>query len=239
MSVTRREEINLHEAVQKLFPRILVKDLSPNERICPVCNGLGMRIVDNIYGIHGDDSELGRKMRFPYKHQALSFCQSCFNGVQRLCPYCGQPYKNQAYLHCDCKGQKQADREKKDKEKEERLVNAVVVDEKDVDTMLYCEEWDEYYDSTDDFFEDYAANYSDQEEYEKPNVLWVCTVEKIHIDADRVIEDACEKLHEDAAEQCDARSLQKMLDHWCEDQTGTTTYYPCYKQYVVIDWDEY
>lgn len=89
-NLTRREEVNLHEAIQKSFPKILIKDLTEHERICPVCNGLGMRIEDNIYGIKGDSSEAGRKYYFPYKHQALSFCQSCFNGVQRLCPYCGQ-----------------------------------------------------------------------------------------------------------------------------------------------------
>lgn len=239
MSVTRHEEIDLYETVQKSFPQILIKDLSPNERICPVCNGLGMRIVDNIYGIRGDDSELGRKMRFPYKHQALSFCQSCFNGVQRLCPYCGKPYKNQGYLHCDCAGQKQVDREEKDKAKEERLTKAVAVDEKDVDTMLYCEEWDEYYDSTDDFFEDYAANYFDRDEYEKPKVLWVCVVEQIRLDAESIIENACDGLHDGAYESCDEGSLQGLLDDWCEKQTGTVTYYPCYKKYVVIDWSKY
>lgn len=238
-NLTHREEVNLHEVIQKSFPKILIKDLTEHERICPVCNGLGMRIADNVYGIEGDNSEVGRKYRFPYKHQALSFCQSCYNGVQRLCPYCGQPYKNQAYLHCDCEGQKKVDEEKENQKKEERFVNAVAVDEKDVDVMLYCEEWDEYYDSTDDFFEDYVANYSDQDEYEKPKVLWVCTLEKIHINADNVVDDACQELHEDAYEQCDIGRLQNLLDDWCKDQTGTTTCYPCYKQYVLIDWDEF
>ena len=97
-NLTRREEVNLYEAIQKSFPKIIIKDLTEHERICPVCNGLGMRIEDNIYGIKGDSSEAGRKYHFPYKHQSLSFCQSCFNGVQSLCPYCGQPYKNQAYF---------------------------------------------------------------------------------------------------------------------------------------------
>ena len=64
-NLTRREEINLHEAVQKSFPKILIKDLTEYERICPVCNGLGMRIADNIYGIKGDNSEAGRKYHFP------------------------------------------------------------------------------------------------------------------------------------------------------------------------------
>ena len=112
-NLTHREEVNLYEAIQKSFPKILIKDLTEYERICPVCNGLGMRIEDNVYGIKGDTSEVGRRELFPYKHQALSFCQSCFNGVQRLCPYCGQPYKNQGYMHCDCEGQKKADEEQR------------------------------------------------------------------------------------------------------------------------------
>lgn len=238
IGLPRRVEVNLYQEIRKAFPEILEKDLSENERICPICNGLGMRLANNVYGIKGDTSEMGRKMIFPYKHQALSFCQACFNGVQRLCPYCGKPYVNQSYLHCDCAGQKNADKEKSIKEWNEKFSKAAEVDEKDVDTMLYCEEFDEYYDSTDDFFDDYAANYSDGD-YERPNVLWVTTVEKIHIDAEDVAANACEYLHEDAYDQCDIGSLQKLLDEWCKDQYGATTYFPSFKQYVLIDWSEY
>lgn len=235
----RIETVDLYKTIQETFPKILIKNLTEHERICPVCNGLGMRIEDNIYGIKGDISEAGRKYHFPYKHQALSFCRSCYNGVQRLCPYCGQPYKNQAYLHCDCEGQKKADEEKRINEWNEKVANAVQVDEKDIDTMLYCEEYDEYYDTVDDFFEDYCCNYSNEDIHNRPERLWVTSVEKIFIDAANVIEDACTNLHEDAYEQCDEASLQKLLDDWCRKQTGTTTYYPHYKQYVVIDWSKY
>ena len=235
----RRVEVNLYQEIQKTFPKFLIKDLSKNERICPVCNGLGMRIVDNIYGIKGDKSEAAKRERFPYKHQALSFCRRCFNGVQRLCPYCGKPYVNQSYLHCDCEGQKKADEEKRIKEWNEKVSKAVAVDEKDVDTMFYCEEFDKYYDAIGDFFDDYAANYMDEEVYTKPVRLWVTSVEKIHIDAADVTADACEYLHEDAYDQCDIGSLQKLLDAWCKDQYGATTYFPSFKQYVLIDWSEY
>jgi len=241
MSLTHREEVNLYEAIQKSFPKILIKDLAEHERICPVCNGLGMRIEDNVYGIKGDDSEAGRKYHFPYKHQALSFCRSCFNGVQRLCPYCGQPYKNQSYMHCDCEGQKKADEEEKIKKWNEKVSKAVPVEEKDVDTMLYCEEFDEYYDTVDDFFDDYFGRYTDEKFNDdgRPEILWVCSVEKIHIEADNVVDNACQELHEDAYEQCDIGGLQNLLDTWCKDQTGATTYYPCFKQYVLINWDEF
>ena len=225
--LTRREEVDLYEIIQKSFPKILVKDLAEHERICPVCNGLGMRIEDNIYGIKGDTSEAGKKYLFPYKHQALSFCQNCYNGVQSLCPYCGQPYKNQAYMHCDCEGQKKADEEERIRKWNEKVANAVAVDEKDVDVMLYCEEFDKYYDTVDDFFEDYAANYKDEEVYNKPERLWVTSVEKISIDAYSVIENACEGLHEDAMENIDEKDiaeLEEFLDNWCKKQTGTTFY---------------
>lgn len=241
-NLIHREEVDLHEVIKKSFPKILVKDLTEHERICPVCNGLGMRIEDNIYGIKGDTSEAGKKYHFPYKHQALSFCQSCFNGVQRLCPYCGQPYKNQGYLHCDCEGQKIADEEERIKKWNEKVANAVAVDEKDVYTMLYCEEYDKYYDTVDDFFDDYACNYDDEEVYEKPERLWVTSVEKIFIDADNILENACEEFHEDAMENIsieDRNKLQSFLDDWCKEQIGTITYYPCYQQYVVIDWSKY
>ncbi len=235
----RIETVDLYKTIQETFPKILIKNLTEHERICPVCNGLGMRIEDNIYGIKGDTSEAGRKYHFPYKHQALSFCQSCYNGVQSLCPYCGQPYKNQAYLHCDCEGQKKTDEEERIKKWNEKVANAVEVNEEDVNTMLYCEEFDEYYDTVDDFFDDYCCNYADEDNHNRPERLWVTSVEKISIDAANVIEDACTNLHDDAYEQCDEGSLQKLLDDWCREQIGTTTYYPHYKQYVVIDWSKY
>jgi len=121
----------------------------------------------------------------------------------------------------------------------ETISKAKEVQESDVETMLYCEEFDKYYDSTDDFFEEYSGEYSDEEIYTKPELLWVCSMQEISIDADSVIENACGDLHEDASENCDYESLQKALNEWCKKQTGTTTYYPCYKEYVKIDWSEY
>lgn len=234
----RREKINIEETIQKIFPKVLIKDLQKNERICPDCHGLGMRIENNVYGIKGDTSEAGRREHFPYKHQALSFCQSCFNGVQKLCPYCGKPYKR-GYCYCDCEGQKKADEEKRIKKWEETIAKAKEVQESDVTTYLYCEEFDSYYSEVDDFFEEYEREYSDEECYARPERLWLCEVDEISVDAADVVESACSDLHEEAYINCDKDSLQKILDDWCKKQTGTTTYYPCYKEYVKIDWNRY
>jgi hypothetical protein len=231
-------EVNIEKEMKELFPSTLIKDLQDHERICPVCHGLGMRIDDNIFGLQGDTSEEAKKSRFPYKHQALSFCQHCYNGVQRLCPYCGKPYKNQAYLHCDCEGQQMVDEEKAKQNIEDKLAKAKEVQESEVEEYLYCEEFDKYYPCVDNFFEEYASD-DEGDCLKKPEILWVCSVAEISIDADNLIENACDDLHEDAAENCDSASLQELLDKWCKEQSGTTTYYPCYKEYVKIDWSRY
>lgn len=230
--------INIEKTVKKIFPKVLTKDLQDNERICPTCHGLGMRLENNVYGIHGDTSEAGKREHFPYKHQALSFCPDCYNGVQKLCEYCGQPFKQKGYYHCNCIGFKKSEENKHIAKWNKTISNAKEVKESDVKTMLYCEEFDRYYDTIDDFFEYWASDCED-EEIIKPELLWVCSMQKISIDADYIIENACDDLHEDASENCDYASLQKALDDWCREQTGTTTYYPCYKEYVKIDWSKY
>lgn len=234
----RRENINIEETIQKIFPKVLIKDLRENERICPVCHGLGMKIENNVYGIKGDTSEAARREFFPYKHQALTFCQNCYNGVQKLCPYCGKPYER-GYYHCDCEGQKKADEEKRIKKWEETVAKAKEIRESDVETYLYCEEFDSFHPDLDDFFDSYACNYNDEQIYVKPDKLWVCTERQIWMDAYSLAGNACDELHEDAFEQCDIALLQDMLDSWCIEQTGTTTYYPCFKKYVMIDWSRY
>lgn len=76
-----------------------------------------------------------------------------------------------------------------------------------------------------------------------PEVLWLCDNVDISIDADSIIENACEELHEEAEENIfrqDREELQEFLDNWCKKQTGTTTLYPNYKKYVRVkkEWFE-
>lgn len=228
-------KINLLEQIQKQMPTTLIKDLQDDERICPHCNGLGMVIVNNIYGIKNDNSEEAKNSRFPYKHQALSFCPDCYNGIQKLCPYCGNPYPTRGYYRCNCYGFKKHEAEVADKKYQEKILNATEVLEESVTTMLYCKENDEYYETVDDFLDAYDAEYFEDL---KPSVLWVCLKESISLCAGDIVEVACEDLHEDAAENCDIDELQELLNVWCGKQTGTTTYYPSCKEYVRIDWSK-
>jgi hypothetical protein len=54
--------------------------------------------------------------------------------------------------------------------------------------------------------------------------LWVhrCAPRHLAVDADSVIESACDEMHEDAAGDCDRTGLQELLDAWCEAQEVTS-----------------
>lgn len=110
------------------------------------------------------------------------------------------------------------------------------VKEANAHCMLYCEENDELYESTIECMLDYEHN---PEQFSfKPFRLWTTTEESIHLDATQIIEEACEDLHEDAAESCDAKGLQKLLDEWCSEQYGTSSVLLNKKEYVKIHWKE-
>lgn len=112
-----------------------------------------------------------------------------------------------------------------------------------------------FYDKqTNDYFSDidyFVDAYKDSDEYESdeemmnnlPEFLWLTDSVDISMDADSIIESACEELHEDAYENIsgsDRKELQNMLDEWCSKQTGTRTVYPNYKKYVRVrkEWFE-
>lgn len=73
--------------------------------------------------------------------------------------------------------------------------------------------------------------------------MWLTEEVSISIDAGDIIENACEELHEDAYDSIstlDIEKLQDYLDKWCNEQTGTKTYYPDYSKYVRVkkEWFE-
>lgn len=129
------------------------------------------------------------------------------------------------------------------KEELEALNDALLVDmgchevkEADTPCMLYCEENDELYESTLECMLDYENN---PEQFSfQPFRLWTTTEESIHLDDATIVEEACEDLHEDAVYSCNVKELQKLLDKWCNEQSGTTSVFPNKKEYVKIHWEE-
>lgn len=113
---------------------------------------------------------------FPYNHQTIKFCPNCYNGVIELCEYCWKPLpRNTSKWDCE---------QYKAREKEKNRIK-------------------------DDYFSDvnyFVDAYKDSDEYESdeemmnnlPEVLWLTDPVGISMDADQIIENVCEELHEDA-----------------------------------------
>lgn len=247
MIIIKHISINVSKEIKNILPDTLEKDLQENEQICPVCHGLGVIIGNNPYGIKGDTSEAAKKSHFPYNHQAIKFCPNCFNGVITLCEYCGKPLPR-GRLKCDCEQQKVKDEEERRIKYQETIAKATEVGLKEISTYLYDEKSDKYFADKNEFAEYYWDLYLDKEkvydynfddyfENHVPPVLWLCDNVDIFMDANYFIESACEELHEDAEDNIsyeDRKELQELLDDWCKKQTGITTLYPNYKEYVRV-----
>lgn len=241
--------INVSEEIKSILPETLEKDLQDYEDICPVCHGLGVVLDNNLYGIKGDTSEAAKKSMFPYNHQAIKFCPNCYNGMINLCKYCGKQIPKCYIDKCDCKQYKAKEEEEKRIKYQEQISKAEEVNIKDIDPEMWF-----YDEQTDDYFSDidsFVNSYKDFDEYESdeemmnnlPEVLWLTDPVDISMDANSIIESACEELHENAYENIsdeDTKELQYMLDEWCKKQTGTRTVYPNYKKYVKVrkEWFE-
>ena len=245
----RHISINVSVEIKNILPDALEKDLQDDEETCPVCHGMGVVLDNNIYGIKADTSEAAKKSIFLYNHQAIKFCPNCYNGVIRLCKYCGKQIQKDSIDSCDCEQYKAIDDEEKKIKYQEKFAKAEEVDIQDVDSDMWF-----YDEQTDDYFSDiesFVDSYKDFDEYESdkemmnnlPEVLWLNDPVDISIDAYSIIENACEDLHEDAYDNIsdkDMKELQNILDEWCNKQTGTRTVYPNYKKYVRVrkEWFE-
>ena len=225
--------INVGEAIRKALPEVLKKDLQESEVICIRCHGLGMVSVYNPYGIEGEKSPDGWQQMFPYDNQALSFCPECYNGVKKTCKYCGKLIEKGHIDKCDCAEYEMEQMAAEQEKKNQRLRKAKEVPEDEVFTFLYCEELNKYYDSTDDFLEQWEVGHDEDDEI--PEILWVTEELNLSFDVDNILEDACEDLHEDASDSCNREELQKLLDEYASRQQGTRSYYPCYEKYVRVE----
>lgn len=108
---------------------------------------------------------------------------------------------------------------------------------KSISGMLYDYANDKYYYSVEDFYDTW--NNSNTKTETRPQVLFATVTARLSLNAEELLEEACEYLHEDAfdrIEEDDIKELQEFLDKWCDRQKGITeTYYPDYSRYIRID----
>ena len=241
--------LNVEEEIKKILPVTLGKDLQDDEIICPVCHGLGILKQDYGFGVKEDDTEKSFKLNW-YDNEYLTLCPNCYFGRIKTCKYCGKLLPKQTN-RCSCDGYREQEAEEKRIKYRDVINKAKEIELKDASEYIYDEESEQYFcdefsfvDHWWDLYQEGDHDCSNFDEYfEKyiPKVLWNCEEVKILIDAGSIIENACDELHEDARDNIsDEKELQEFLDKWCEKQTGTTTYYPCYKEYVKVkkEWFE-
>ena len=233
----------MEDEIKKILPVTLEKDLQDDEIICPVCHGLGILKQDYGFGVKEDDTEKAFKLNW-YDNEYLTLCPNCYFGRIKTCKYCGKLLPKQTN-RCSCDGYREQEAEEKRIKYQDVINKAKEIELKDASEYIYDEESEQYFcdefsfvDHWWDLYKEGDHDCSNFDEYlEKyiPKVLWNCEEVKISMDADSIIENACEELHEDARDNIsDEVELQEFLNKWCEKQSGTTTYYPCYKEYVRV-----
>ncbi|MEG1044797.1 MAG: hypothetical protein RSF81_08520 [Oscillospiraceae bacterium] len=230
--------LTVKDEIKNILPDILEKDLQANEIICPTCHGLGVVKRHQPFGLKEKETDEGYspKMNW-YDNEYLTFCPTCFDGVVSLCKYCGKPIVKGYISKCDCEQYQKKELQKQYLKYQETIAKAKEINPNETEMMLYDENSDRYFSDVDEFVEYfYDENYESEDDLLEvlPQVLWVCTKSDIFIDAGDVIGNACDDLHEDASDNCDYNSLQKVLDKWCNEQSGTTTYYHAYKEYIKV-----
>ncbi len=221
------------------LPKQLEKDLLENERICTTCKGLGIVIMDNNYGLKEEPWIRG----FPYKHQSLWPCPDCYNGVQKVCSYCGQPGPRQ-YIHpeahCLCEkatNERNSLAAKKEKERWEKADKMGIEEAIKRFKLVFVDGPDEYILSED--IKKYLAELREEPGLPMPYV-WGTRTEALALPgADSLIDDACENLHEEARDNIsreDIKELQELLDQWTEEvKSETITYFPDYKIGILVE----
>lgn len=235
--------INVPEKIKYISGETIEKDLQDNEEICRVCNGLGIVKTNYPYGI-----ESGKKGYINwYKNEYFTLCPNCYFGVEKRCKYCGK-YLPKGSSRCNCAEYKAYKRAERERKYQETIDKAKEINWKQTSYYVYDDKSDKYFTDDNEFVEYYLQEYSDGsggckdfDEYfecEVPKVLWNCEKIKMSMDADGIIDSACDDLHEDARDNIsgqDQKELQDFLDKWCEKQSGTTTYYPCYCEYIKVE----
>jgi hypothetical protein len=218
----------------------LEKDLHETEftteEVCERCHGTGIVLTDNPFGL----SEEKTSVRFPYRHQSFTFCPDCFNGVRKRCKLCGELVPRGQLTH-NCKQMKEIEKKKKEDEEKKR-VDALPWTEvkEELGNINY---YSEFFPYNEGYFMDFDEFFDaiDEEEIEgRPEYCFGVTEIPFTIDAESVVENACDDSYEDAYDHVgNIRGLQKSIDEWIEKNGPGSTFVYNKNVKVRIPWERY
>lgn len=246
-SKPRRVEIPLRPFLEPLLEGKIIKDLCEGEEICPTCNGFGIKIVTQVFGVKNDPDKgkPGRPM-YPYKNQnlVLQGCLDCYGGIVRRCKFCGELLPR-GWLKHDCEQQKALDSAEAARKEAEQFAQAPIAPPevvKDCHAFFSDFHSDGFFQDWDEFFEEWWDEDKDKEFPVRPEYAWITERDDFSIDAQNICEQATENLYEDAYSDIsdkDLERLQKMLDEWCQSCGVGESWHVSHKYKVRIPWEEY
>lgn len=152
------------------------------------------------------------------------------------CEKCGVEIPRKSYytLCENCLAEKEIEDEKK------RFEKALHVKESEANPdrceMMYHKDYgyDEgYFCDIEDLL-----NYCEENDIEKPKYCYGTRSRIISLDAEAMVEEACDELHENAFDNIDKSEideLQEYIDEWCKKQTGTRTYEVDFGYAILIE----
>ncbi|MGF7012007.1 hypothetical protein M2146_002561 [Lachnospiraceae bacterium PF1-22] len=178
--------------------QLMPKQPKENQMLCEDCNGIGWLVGEG----------------------EIAQCNKCQGrGLIDLCKLCGRPTNGY------CRSEK-CEEERRQREESRRYEKAIKMKFEDVPDehkeMMFSDVY-----SGDGYFTDFEElfEYCDDLDIPYPKYVWSTSSMDITLDAQDIVERACEELHEDAFEQIkDLDELQDFLDVWCAKQKGTTCY---------------
>lgn len=242
----RKVTLDARALVLRLCMQRIVHDLSPDEAICKTCLGLGLIKCSSDYGL-GDRKP--NEKAFPYLHQWLRDCPSCYMGVAKLCPLCRAEIPRQCTA-CECTAAKAA-RElaghEKEMERQGKLPRVSLEAYKQ--PMVWCDECGEYV-SVDSIDEHMGGCFDDADDRPRRSRLqqfFACepSAPLTKPEADDIIE----ALYESSMAEVDpedgeavlniakegAAELDAFLEEWAKKHvTARDLYYPNMKLIVEV-----
>lgn len=239
----RRIKISPMPFLTEIFGKGLIKDLNDTEEyteeICQHCGGTGVGIQDNPYGLKEENRKDG--IFFPYKVQTISSCPHCGGtGVVKRCRNCGEllpVYR----LKCSCAQQQAKDKAEKQRKWKEKIDSLRVASPEEVDENRCF--YSEAFPYNEGYFADFHEFFDAWEEgdpgRERPEYCFGTDKIEFHIDADQIVENACEDLYEEAYENVsNIDALQKSIDKWAKKNGPGSTYVYHTRYKVRIPWEE-
>ena len=207
----KRITIDTEDFLHEVIPQKIEKDLYHDEKICDTCNGIGLVVDDYPFFIKKDQNIKKRVTKYK---KNVSFCPDCYNGVQKLCQYCGE-VKGKGQCYCDCEGYQEQRNKKLNKKIKKAIDNAKKITLQETDCEQLYEPYSQEYLTIDEIYD------HEMHKTKIPEYMFETKKLELGFDAWHILES---ELSNHAPELGDMilekeiEDLQELLDKWCEKQ---------------------